>query len=107
VNEASAELIARRLRVVGQPLRLQLLMSLRHRSATVSELTDALDAVQQNISQHLSILHEAGILKRRKRGTRVYYELADPNAIAMIEAAAASITTHSHALARFASDHAA
>jgi DNA-binding transcriptional ArsR family regulator len=103
MNEQSAELIARRLRIMGQPLRLRLVAELRRGSATVSELSDGLEAVQQNVSQHLSILHGAGILTRRKQGTHAYYDLADPHALAMIEAATASVAMQSNELARVTS----
>jgi DNA-binding transcriptional ArsR family regulator len=56
------ELVAQRLRVLGQPLRIKLLQALCEQPATVQELATGVGAVQQNVSQHLSILHQAGIL---------------------------------------------
>src|SRR5207245_8586960 len=44
------ELIARRFRVLGEPLRIRLLDRLRAREATVNELTETLGASQQNVS---------------------------------------------------------
>jgi len=72
-----AELIAQRFRVIGEPMRIRLLDVLRDGEASVQELTEAIGASQQNVSKHLSILAEAGIVGRRKQGTRVYYDIAD------------------------------
>jgi hypothetical protein len=48
-----AELIAGRLRVLGQALRVKLVDRLAIRETTVHELVDSLGTTQQNISQHL------------------------------------------------------
>ena len=69
------ELIARRFRVLGEPMRIKLLDRLREGEASVNELADGLDASQQNISKHLAVLADVGILGRRKVGTHVYYRL--------------------------------
>jgi len=72
------ELIARRFRVLGEPMRIKLLDHLRERPATVGELQTATSSSQQNVSKHLGVLHDAGLLRRRKDGNFVLYELADP-----------------------------
>ena len=74
-----AELVAGRFRVLGEPLRLRLLDQLRDGEATVGELGERLGASQQNVSKHLAVLHQAGMLSRRKHGTRVSYAIADPS----------------------------
>ena len=66
-----AELIARRFRVIGEPMRIRLLDRLREGEASVNELTEALGASQQNVSKHLAVLAEAGILGRRKANLRL------------------------------------
>ena len=50
---------------------------LRDGAATVGDLTDRLGATQQNISKHLGVLHQAGIVGRRKDGNFVRYNVAD------------------------------
>jgi DNA-binding transcriptional ArsR family regulator len=79
------ELIARRFRAVGEPMRIRLLDQLRDGEATVGELSQALDASQQNISKHLAVLADAGILGRRKDGTHVYYRIVDEGVLALCE----------------------
>ena len=79
------ELIARRFRVLAEPMRIRLLDRLREGEATVGELAQALDASQQNVSKHLAMLTDAGVLGRRKDGNRVYYRIADEGVFALCE----------------------
>ena len=71
------ELIAQRFRVLSEPSRIKLLDLLRDGPASVQQLTKASGFSQQNVSKHLGILHQAGILSREKRGTSVVYAIAD------------------------------
>lgn len=72
-----AEMIAARLRVIGDPTRIRILDMLREDELSVSEITDRLDTSQQNASKHLGILLQAGILARRKSGNSSIYSIAD------------------------------
>jgi ArsR family transcriptional regulator len=79
------ELIARRFRALGEPMRIRLVDQLRDGEATVGELSEALDASQQNISKHLAVLADAGILGRRKDATHVYYRIVDEGVLTLCE----------------------
>ncbi len=79
------ELIARRFRVIGEPMRIKLLDSLRAREASVSELREATGASQQNVSKHLGVLLEAGIVGRRKVGNQIFYSIADEGIFRLCE----------------------
>jgi len=83
--EPLVELIAQRFRVIGEPMRIKLLDGLRDGSATVGELVEALDASQQNVSKHLGVLHQAGIVSRAKEGTSVRYAITDDAVFALCE----------------------
>ena len=83
--DALVDLIAQRFRVIGEPMRIRLLDSLRDGEASVQELTEATDASQQNVSKHLGVLHGAGILARRKDGNRVLYSIADESVFELCE----------------------
>ena len=85
------ELIARRFRAMSDPLRIRLLDTLREREATVSELAETVGASQQNVSKHLALLADAGILGRRKDGTRVYYAIADEQVLGLCEDVCGSV----------------
>ena len=84
--EPLVELIAQRFRVIGEPMRIRLLDRLRDGEATVNELTEALGASQQNVSKHLGVLHQAGIVSRSKAGTSVRYAIADATRLRALRA---------------------
>lgn len=72
------ELVARRFRMLGEPYRLHLLQVLETGERTVGDLVSALGGNQSNVSKHLQMLHDAGLVSRRRDGTSIYYEIADP-----------------------------
>ncbi len=86
-----ADLIARRFRVIGEPMRIRLLDRLREGEATVGQLSEALGASQQNVSKHLVVLADAGILARRKDGNRVYYRVVDEGVFSLCELVCGSV----------------
>ncbi len=83
--EALVELIAQRFRVIGEPMRIRLLDVLRDGSLTVNELTEALGATQQNVSKHVGVLSQAGIVGREKDGNRVRCFIADQSVFELCE----------------------
>jgi DNA-binding transcriptional ArsR family regulator len=85
------ELIARRFRVLGEPMRIRLLDQLRNGEATVGELSEALSASQQNVSKHLAVLSDAGILGRRKERNYVYYRIVDEGVFTLCEDVCGSV----------------
>jgi DNA-binding transcriptional ArsR family regulator len=85
------ELIARRFRVIGEPMRIKLLDQLRSGESTVLALTAAVGASQQNVSKHLGVLYDAGIVVRRKEGTQVYYRVVDSGIFELCETVCGSV----------------
>ena len=75
--EPLVDLIAARFRVLGEPMRIKLLDRLREGDATVQELQLAVGASQQNVSKHLGVLLNAGMVARTKQGTKSLYSIAD------------------------------
>lgn len=86
-----AELIARRFRAIGEPMRIRLLDGLREDEATVTDLAEWLDASQQNVSKHLSLLADVGIVGRRKAGNHVYYRIVDESVFALCDQVCGSV----------------
>jgi DNA-binding transcriptional ArsR family regulator len=84
-------LVARRFRILGEPMRIKLLDRLRSAEATVQELTTALGSTQQNVSKHLGVLADAGLVERRKQGNFVYYRVADPRIYELCEQVCGSL----------------
>lgn len=72
--------VARRLKVIGEPVRLELLNLLRvHEELSVQALVDASGQRQANVSKHLGVLMREGLVQRRKEGVKAFYSLADPS----------------------------
>ena len=72
-----AEMIAQRFRILSEPMRIKLLDRLRDGEASVQELQEALGASQQNVSKHLGLLLQAGMVRRTKRGNHSLYAIVD------------------------------
>jgi DNA-binding transcriptional ArsR family regulator len=83
--EPLVELIAQRFRVIGEPMRIRLLDRLRDGDSSVGELGEALGTTQQNVSKHLAVLHQAGIVRREKRGNNAVYSIADRSVLGLCE----------------------
>jgi DNA-binding transcriptional ArsR family regulator len=92
------ELIARRFRVIGEPMRIRLLDRLRDGEASVTELADALDASQQNVSKHLAVMADVGIVGRRKERNHVYYRIVDKGVFALCDQVCGSVQQQLRAL---------
>jgi DNA-binding transcriptional ArsR family regulator len=71
------ELVAIRFRALGEPMRLRILQSLESREMGVSALSETIGSTQPNVSKHLRVLQDAGLLERRQQGSSVYYSIAD------------------------------
>ena len=78
LSPEALELVASRFKLLGEPMRLRLLQALHGSERNVTQLVEATGATQANVSKHLGLLCEAGMLRRRKDGMHVFYAIADP-----------------------------
>ena len=78
MSDKMLDLVARRFRTLGEPYRLRLLQELEAGEKSVGELVTALDGNQPNVSKHLQILSDAGLIGRRREGTSIFYAISDP-----------------------------
>jgi DNA-binding transcriptional ArsR family regulator len=78
LNPGNLDYVATRFRILGVPLRLQILSELAEGERTVSELVEATGSTQPNVSKHLTTLLAHHLVKRDKRGNCAYYSVADP-----------------------------
>lgn len=67
--------------VLSEPTRLRIMHAICETEKPVSQIVEELGATQTNISRHLSLMHRAGVLSRRKEGNLVYYRVADASMI--------------------------
>jgi DNA-binding transcriptional ArsR family regulator len=82
---------ASRLRVVADPVRITLLEALSEGEGTVTALAERSGLPHQNASHHLVVLHQAGILARRREGKLAFYSMADWSAWWVVEQITRSI----------------
>ena len=78
LSDEALVLIAARFKVLSEPLRLKLIIALEEGEKNVSELVEATEKLQANVSRQLQHLTDSGILARRRDGACVYYRIADP-----------------------------
>jgi DNA-binding transcriptional ArsR family regulator len=93
------ELIARRMRAIAEPSRMQIILLLEQREGSVQEIADELVLPHQNASVHLNVLLRAGIVSRHKEGRRARYALADYTAADLLRSASASAAGYIEELA--------
>jgi DNA-binding transcriptional ArsR family regulator len=103
IAEGLLSLVAERLAVLGQVVRLRLVEQLADGPATPQELVDALGLTQQNVSNHLQILYRAGVVSPRPDGTNVFYSLRDESTVRLLEDVVASVTERLRELSALAS----
>ena len=85
-NEKDLYIASRSLKAMGHPLRLKILCILAEGTETsVQDLVDLVGTSQSNISQHLSILRDKGILASRKDANKVYYRIGDDKILTLME----------------------
>ena len=92
MTDEMVEMVAKRMRVIGDPVRIRILSLLREQEATVGELTERIGTTQQNISRHLAVLHGDGIVRRRREGRKVWYSLRDGTVSAICDSVCDSVT---------------
>ncbi len=79
INQASAAMQA-----IAHPVRLKILCLVGASELSVLEIVDAVGTSQSNISQHLAVLRDNGILAARKEANKVFYRIGDPRVLQMI-----------------------
>lgn len=65
------------LKVMANQKRLEIIQLLKHQELSVSEMVSMLGIRQANLSQHLALLRQSNLLKVRRSGQKIYYQLAD------------------------------
>jgi DNA-binding transcriptional ArsR family regulator len=83
-DDADIERASRSLKAMSHPLRLKILCTLGDQEVSVQEIVEHVGTSQSNISQHLAILRDKGILASRKDANRVYYRVSDARTLKLI-----------------------
>ncbi len=84
VREEDVETASRSLKAISHPLRLKILCVLGENEVSVQDIVECVGTSQSNISQHLAILRDKGILSSRKEANRVFYRVGDSRTLKLI-----------------------
>jgi DNA-binding transcriptional ArsR family regulator len=77
VSQEVVQQLAQYFSVLGEPMRLRILNLLWDGEKCVQDLVEASQTSQANVSKHLKVMLQAGILTRRTEGTSAYYSIED------------------------------
>ncbi len=75
--------VARYFGLLSEPTRLRILHAICQQEQSVSAIVVATGATQTNVSRHLALMHQAGVVSRRREGSVVYYGVADPEFVSI------------------------
>lgn len=85
------EKVADYFRALSEPTRLQILNLLRAGERNVGELAEATGYTAANVSRHLAVLMQQGLVRRDARGTSAYYSIADDSVYALCDLVCGSV----------------
>ena len=96
-TEEDIQLASRSMKAMAHPLRLKIMCILGgNPEVSVQDLVEEVGTSQSNISQHLSILRDKGILASRKDANKVYYRISDPKILQLIGSLRAAFCSAGH-----------
>ena len=77
-SDAVFAAVAKYFSLLAEPTRLRILNAICKDERSVSRIVRETGATQPNVSRHLALLHQAGVVSRRRDGNAVYYKVDDP-----------------------------
>lgn len=95
LSDQALEIIAHRFKLLSEPTRLRILQLLMDGEKSVNELVNAMHTTQANVSKHLGILADGGLVARRKEGVSTFYRIADPSLTSLCTMVCASLQERS------------
>lgn len=78
MSHDQVQTVARMFKVLGEPTRLSILKLLFEGEMTVTQLVEALQSKQANVSKQLGMLFDAGLVSRTRNGNQVVYAISEP-----------------------------
>jgi len=93
-GDEDIERASRALKAMSHPLRLKILCVLGDEEVSVQDIVESVGTSQSNISQHLAILRDKGILASRKDANRVFYRVGDSRTLQLIAMMKQVFCTH-------------
>ncbi|XZG69907.1 ArsR/SmtB family transcription factor [Chitinibacteraceae bacterium HSL-7] len=84
MTEDHIQQASRAMKAMSHPLRLKILCVLGENEVSVQDIVEAVGTTQSNISQHLALMREKGVLRTRKDANRVFYRVGDTRTLEVI-----------------------
>ena len=85
VSQDDIDRASRSIKAMSHPLRLKILCILGDSEFSVQDIVDTVGTSQRNISQHLGILKDKGVLATRKEANKVFYRVSDERTLKLLE----------------------
>jgi DNA-binding transcriptional ArsR family regulator len=95
MSDEAVEMIANRFKLLSEPVRLRILQSLEQGRLSVTDLAAAVATTQPNVSKHLKMMQDAGIISRKQDGNTVYYSIADQSIFELCDVVCKSLKDRS------------
>jgi len=83
-KEEDIQQAAQAIKAIAHPLRLKILCVLGDQEISVQDIVEQVGTSQSNISQHLAILRDKGVLATRKDANRVFYRIGDLRTLKLV-----------------------
>ena len=91
MSKEAVSVVAARFKVLSEPLRLHILQYLENGESSVTTVTKAVDSTQPNVSKHLKMLQDEGLVAKRQDGNTVYYRIADETVFELCDVVCGSL----------------
>ncbi len=86
MREDNIERASKALKAMGHPLRLKILCVIGNQELPVMDIVEQVGTTQSNVSQHIDILREKGIIASRRDGSRILCKVRDPELLNLMSA---------------------
>lgn len=86
------ESTARYFSVLGEPTRLKILHVICQEEKCVNDIIRTTGLLQANVSRHLGLMYQAGLLSRRREGTQIFYQVAQPLFVELCRSISVQVT---------------
>ena len=84
MDDEHIEQASRAMKAMSHPLRLKILCVLADQEVNVQDIVERVGTTQSNISQHLALMREKGVLRTRKDANRVFYRVGDQRTLEVV-----------------------
>jgi len=91
MSSDAVNVVAARFKVLSEPIRLQILQYLENGESSVTNVTKGVNSTQPNVSKHLKMLQDEGLVAKRQDGNTVYYRIADQTVFELCDVVCGSL----------------